>query len=66
VHGFRDATQRTAPQLPICGLAEQYNAVLIACGTPARRRWLPQALALTTFFRDVFVERKKLPVCCVA
>jgi len=42
-----------------CGLAEKYNTVLIACGTPAARRWLPQALALPTF-RDGLSNEKRL------
>jgi len=49
-------THRTASQFHryaagTCGLAEKYITVLIACGTPAARRWLPQAIALSTFFR---------------
>jgi len=49
-----DATHRTAIppeccwQLRTCG---KYNTVLIACGTPAACRWLPQALALPAFLR---------------
>ena len=46
------------------GLAEKYNMVLIACGTPAARRWLPQALALPTFFAKFLSDEKSLR--CVA
>jgi len=41
------------------------RTILIACGTPAACCWLPQALALPTVFRDVFVEQKTLVVRCV-
>jgi len=62
----RTASQfyRYAADTGTCGLAEKYNTVLIACGTPAARRWLPQAIALSTFF-DVFVARKMLAVRCI-
>jgi len=36
--------------------------VLIACGTPAARRWLPQAVALVIDFLRCFVEWKTLVV----
>ena len=63
--------QRIAPQFHrhaavTRGLSEKYNAVLTASGTPAARRWLPQALVLPTFFRDALVERKTLAMRCVA
>ena len=44
--------------LRTCGECEKYITVLIVCGTPAARRWLPQALALPTFFATFFVEWK--------
>jgi len=49
-----------------CGLAEKYNTVLTDCGMPTVRRWLPQALALPSFFCDVSVERGTLVVRCGA
>jgi len=45
--------------------AEKYNKVLIARGTPAARRWLPQALALPTFFRN-FCRTKNAVRCIVS
>jgi len=60
--GFhRCVTQRTAFRrhaAVTCGLAEKHSTVLIARGTPAARRWLPQALAS---YR-LSVERKTLAV----
>jgi len=48
-----------------CGLVEKYGTVLIACGMLVARSWLPQALVLPTFFRNVFVEWKMLAVQCI-
>jgi len=48
---FHNATHRTAippanrRHLRTFRLAEKYNTVRVTCGTPAARRWLPQALA---------------------
>jgi len=60
-------TRRNTTHRPhrTCGLAEKHHTVLIACGTSAARCWLPQALALLTFIRDVLVELKTLAVRCV-
>jgi len=57
--------QRTAPQFRqhaagTCGLAEKYNMVVSACGTLAARRWLPQALALPTFFATLLSNGQRL------
>jgi len=54
-------TAVTSPTL--ADLRKKYNTVLIACGMPAARRWLPQALR---FFATFFVEWKTLAVRSVA
>jgi len=41
-------------------LRKKYNTVLIACETPAARRWLPQALALPIFFATFLSKGKRL------
>jgi len=62
MRGFHQyITQRNAPKFRrhaagTCGKIG--NTVLVACGTPAARRWLPQALALPSFFATFFVEPK--------
>jgi len=56
-------TQRTAPHrnsTGTCGLVKKINTVLIACGTPATCRWLPQARELTTFFAMFLSNGKRL------
>jgi len=62
---FGNATQRNGNALhrnsadtppALAANAKKYNTVLHACRTPALRRWLPQALALTNFFATFFVE----------
>ena len=62
--GFRNAI-RNALQFrrhadDTCWLAEKYNRVLIACGTSAARRWLPQALALPIFSTTFLSNGKRL------
>jgi len=37
-----------------------YNTDLIDCGTPAVRRWLPQALVLPTFLATFLSTGKRL------
>jgi len=69
----RALKQRTTPQFRrhavdtfrLAANAEKYNTVLLACGTPAVRCWLPQALASPTSSREVSVQRKTLAVLCV-
>jgi len=59
-------TQRNALRRNYAGTPPELAALWICGkiqrGTPAARRWLPQSLAETDFFRDVFFEWKRLSV----
>jgi len=49
------------------GLADslqKYNTVLIACGTPAASRWLPQAPSLPMFFATFLLNGKRGAMRC--
>jgi len=58
----RDATQHIELQ---AANPEKCNTFLMACGTAAACRWLPQVLALQTIL-GLIVERRTLAIRCVA
>ena len=56
---FRSAQQFCRHAVGTCGGCGIYSTFLVASGTPAARRWLPQTLALPTSFATILSNGKR-------